>query len=72
MGKHVVLIGCNYKAADGSDVRHEPGAIVEDIPEQNAAALLEMGAIEPADVTEPTTDAAQDKPTRKRAAKEKE
>lgn len=73
--RQVVLIGCNYAAADGSQVRREPGDVVDDMPEDVVAALGpavvaedELDARTPAETLAP----GDDKPARKRASKAKE
>jgi hypothetical protein len=48
-GKYRVLIGCNYPNPSGDgEIRHEPGDLVEDLPEKTAKIFLRDGVIEPA------------------------
>jgi hypothetical protein len=47
--KHKVLVGLNYNEGDGRSRRAEPGDVVADLPERSIRALVEAGAIEPAD-----------------------
>lgn len=42
-----VLIGCNYRPkGGGSEVRREPGDVVDDLPVKTAQLLIRRGTVE--------------------------